>query len=338
MIATDSRDPWGISDGVIAIRPPRPGDQAILIAGRDTEWARWMGPGSDHPQPTACITRGGGIIGWVDYEPGHDWSPPGEANVGYNVFAGHRRRGYASRAVMLLIHRMAIEGEYQTASVLIDRQNVGSLRVAARARFGGRREMGKDDYLVRPVPPLSYSDGVVTIRRQDPLDLDADLAAKDAEQIRWMWLPGERKRWEAMTPGEQRDHAERGLRTNRDAFGAGPKWTFAVDIEASPYVAYVDCDLASPNTPAGEANIAYSCHPDHRGRGYVSRAVRLVLRFLAEHTGARHAHLVIDRDNAASLRVARSVATGEPEAFTRHGQPAWRFTLEVDDSRSTCTK
>jgi RimJ/RimL family protein N-acetyltransferase len=162
------------------------------------------------------------------------------------------------------------------------------------------------------------------------VDDRADLEAKDSEQIRWLWLPGERERWEAMPPAEQRHHAERGLRENCDAFGAGPKWTFAVDTEAAPYVAYVDCDLASPVARAGDANIAYSCHPDHRGQGYVSRALRLILRFVSEHTGASRAHLVIDRDNVASLRVAHSVATAEPQAFVdARGRPTLRFVLEV---------
>jgi RimJ/RimL family protein N-acetyltransferase len=294
-----------------------------------------MGPGSDDPRPTACIACGKEIVGWVDYETGHEWLAPGEVNVGYNVFAGHRRRGHATRALMLLVHRLAVEGQYRTASVVIDRRNTASLAVAIRAGFTGRRKMGDSDYLARPVPPVTYSDGVVAIRRQDPADLEAHLTATDEEQIRWLWLPGERERWEAMMPAEQAEHAERVLRANRDGFGSGPKWIFSIDTPASPYVAYIDCDLASPNALAGEANIAYACHPDHRGRGYVSRALRLVLRFLAEHTGARCAHLVIERDNEPSLRVARSVATVAPTAFVDdRGRAALRFVLEIGSARS----
>lgn len=87
--------------------------------------------------------------------------------------------------------------------------------------------------------------------------------------------------------------------------------------------------------PAGDANISYACHPAHRGNGYVSRAVRLVLQFLADHTATRRAHLVIDRDNASSHRVARSVATDEPEIFLdERGRVMVRYFLAVGDSTS----
>jgi RimJ/RimL family protein N-acetyltransferase len=110
-----------------------------------------------------------------------------------------------------------------------------------------------------------------------------------------------------MDAGAQRAHALGVLQANRDAFGNGPKWTFAVDSGSARCVAYADCDLANDHVPAGEANLSYASHPAHRGRGYVSRAVRLVLRFLRDHTSTRRAHLVVDEKNAASRRVAAAL-------------------------------
>lgn len=159
--------------------------------------------------------------------------------------------------------------------------------------------------------PDKYSDGVVTIRRLELSDLERDLEAKDDDQIGWLWNPGDRVRWEAMTTVEQRDHALGHLEMARDSFGNGPKWAFAVDTANEKYVAYVDRDLANDHVPLGQANIAYSAHPRFRDRGFVSRAVRLVLLFLEENTDASEAHFNVDSRNAPSLRVARAVGAIE---------------------------
>jgi RimJ/RimL family protein N-acetyltransferase len=126
---------WELSDGVISIRAFASGDTATLLAGRDEEWARWLGPGATEPKPTACILAGNTIVGWVDYDPDSDWLKPGEVNIGYNVFAAHRRKGYASRAVLLLLRRLEIDGEHEVGVLSIDRGNAASLGVARRAGF-----------------------------------------------------------------------------------------------------------------------------------------------------------------------------------------------------------
>jgi RimJ/RimL family protein N-acetyltransferase len=141
------------TDGVVVIRPPAPGDAARLVAGRDAEFHRWLGPGADVPQPVACIVVDDDVVGWVDYDVDvdHDWLLPGEVNVGYHVFAPHRRKGYASRAVALLLRHLAEETEHHTATLLIDPGNEASLAVAARTRFVASGDLGGQRAFKRPL-------------------------------------------------------------------------------------------------------------------------------------------------------------------------------------------
>ncbi len=142
-----------ITDGVVTIRAPQPGDAARLIAGRDDEWRRWLGPGDDEPRPSACIIVGGEVVGWVDYETDQDYLDPGEVNVGYNVFAPQRGKGYAARAVDLLMIYLARCTSFDSATLLIDRDNIKSLGVAYRTGFVVQARAPRDHnlYFKRPV-------------------------------------------------------------------------------------------------------------------------------------------------------------------------------------------
>ncbi len=179
---------------------------------------------------------------------------------------------------------------------------------------------------------FTVSDGFLVLRRQRPDDIDMHLSAIDEEQIVWLWQPGDRARWDAMTPRQQRDHQLRHLQRMHDTFGPGPKWAFSVDAPGATYALYIDCDLANPHVPAGEANISFTCHPAYRGRGWVTRAVRLVCMFLRDQTSVRRAHLIVDSRNLASLRVAHAVGAREVERFTdEHSHTVIRHVIDLDD-------
>ncbi len=223
--------------------------------------------------------------------------------------------GNASRALHLLLHHLATRTSYRTAVLRVPPGEDGLLAAATAAGFAASGTVGSDRLLARAVPPVTYTDGVVTIRPLRPDDIDRHLEAIDDEQIDWLWLPGDRERWEAMTPAQQREHNVEYLRASQDTFGSGPKWIFAADLAGASYVAYVDCDLANSNVGVGEANISYTGHPAYRGQGNVSRAVRLITNFLRDHTGAGSAHIIVDARNATSLRVAHAVGAVETERW-----------------------
>lgn len=321
---------WARTDGVVTIRPPQPGDSARLLAGRDVEFDRFLGPGSDEPDPVACISVDGDVVGWVDHDAARSWLLPGEVNVGYNVFASRRGRGIATCALQLLLHHLAITGHCRTATLLIHPDNERSKALAERTRFERQADLDGNPYYKRTVPPLTYHHGDVTIRRRDLDDLEMDLAGRDDEHIRWLWQPSEVDQWEAMTPSERRAHALTWLTDVSGSFGTGPRWTFSVDLADARSVGGVDVNLASDHAPAREANISYWVHPMFRRRGIAPVAVRLALQFLRDHTGTRHAHIMVDPNNTPSLAVAVSVGTtAAAMTVDRHGRSLLRHSLEL---------
>ena len=138
-----------VTDGVVSIRPPQPGDAAVLIAGRDAAFERWLGPGSPEPTPLACIEREGEVVGWIDVDTDCDWLDDGEVNIGYHLFSSAGGHGYATRAVMLLLHHLSTGTKHHTATVLIDPSNERSLALVARCGFEQRGLVGDQVLLAR---------------------------------------------------------------------------------------------------------------------------------------------------------------------------------------------
>ncbi|HLX33115.1 MAG TPA: GNAT family N-acetyltransferase [Gaiellaceae bacterium] len=127
----------------MTLRAPQPGDAERIVAARDEEFHRWLGPGSETPTPFACIQVEDELVGWVDYDrdPVHDWLGPGEVNVGYFLFPSARGKGYASRAIELLLTHLRHDTGHRAATLLIHPENSRSLALADRLGFVRRGEV-----------------------------------------------------------------------------------------------------------------------------------------------------------------------------------------------------
>ena len=125
----------------------------MLVDGRDGEFFRWLGPGAECPYPVACVWVDDDLVGWVDYDVDHGWLRPGEVNVGYYLFPAARGKGFASRAVELLLLHPERETDYAVATLLIDPENARSLSLARRLQFVEKGEVDGQLFLARRIRP-----------------------------------------------------------------------------------------------------------------------------------------------------------------------------------------
>jgi RimJ/RimL family protein N-acetyltransferase len=68
----------------------------------------------------------------------------------------------------------------------------------------------------------------------------------------------------------------------------------------------------------GNGEIGYWCAAEARGRGVVTRAVRLVCRFAFEELGIGRLEIVVDSDNLASRRVAERAGFQQEGVLRSH--------------------
>jgi GNAT superfamily N-acetyltransferase len=139
------------TDGVVTLKPPRRGDARLLVEGRDEQFFRWVGPGAEVPSPAACVWVGDELVGWVDYDLDHEWLKPGEVNVGYYLFPAARGKGFASRAVELMLLHLQRDTEHTVATLVIHPDNTRSLALARRLEFEEAGEVGENLFFTRQI-------------------------------------------------------------------------------------------------------------------------------------------------------------------------------------------
>lgn len=142
-----------LTDGVITLRAPVPGDAEILLAGRDQAFHRFMGGGdAAQADPLAIVVDNDRqIVGWIDYDVDRSWLAPGEANIGYFVLPASRRKGYAQRSLTLLLRFFAQSTEVTSATLLIDLENEPSIGVATGVGFTRHDDLDGELFFKFPI-------------------------------------------------------------------------------------------------------------------------------------------------------------------------------------------
>lgn len=153
-----------LTDGTIILRPWRDSDIPAALAGHDETIAHWLGSGEVAPSAAAqraaverwragwaagpevasfVVEHEGEVVGSVEVRvvEGRSEGPGGATGeLSWTLYAGHRRRGYATRAVRLLIDYALDDHGLGLSRVRarVEPGNEASLRVATRS--GLRRE------------------------------------------------------------------------------------------------------------------------------------------------------------------------------------------------------
>jgi RimJ/RimL family protein N-acetyltransferase len=139
------------------------------------------------------------------------------------------------------------------------------------------------------------SDGIVTIRPPGAGDTARLVDGRDEESRRWIG------------PGSD-----------------DPRPTACIVVD-DHVVGWIDYDTERDWLEPRAVNIGYGIFPSHRGNGYASRALELLLRYLRESTGFETATLLIAPANRPSVAVA------ERSGFMRRGEIAgsWYFKRPI---------
>ena len=166
------------------------------------------------------------------------------------------------------------------------------------------------------------TDGVITLRPFSLEDAEAHLAGEDEEQQKW--ISGGKS-----TLKNVQDFIERNQKYWEEG---GPVYNFAIWSE-NKLLGMVEASIDAEKIEklaAGDANISYAIYPEGRGRGYATRAVNLMTKFLREK-GLKKATIRVFPKNNNSLGVPVRCGFGlESSIKTKEGEMLL-YTKELND-------
>ena len=183
------------------------------------------------------------------------------------------------------------------------------------------------------VPVLT--DGRVALRAHRPDDLEA---------MHEQCTDPDTQRWTSVPAAYSRADAAAFLASRADGWEIGSGWSFAVEapdgLGPSRFSGSIGIRLLGP----GLGEIGFGMHPDVRGRGVTTAAVRLLLDWAFTVQGLQTMLWQAIEGNDASLRVAWKTGftfEGRTRAHVpQRGQQVdgWRGTLAAGDSREPKTR
>ena len=240
------------------------------------------------------------------------------AEIGYLIYPSDQGHGYAAE-LSLMLAAWAFAQRVARVQIVAAVGNLASIKSAGNAGFrfegisrqGGRTAQGPTDRAVfarlpgdppgalapnfAPLPAGGLSDGVVTLRVLEPGDHQATIETEnDTLSRRWSFTGAEQ------TP--QEIHAMV-TQAHLNWLVGGQALMTVVDVQTGQAAGNVTLRRAGP---PGVGGIGYAIHPAWRGRGYTSRALRLIRAWALGDGGFNRLELGAKRENVASQRAARS--------------------------------
>ncbi|MFC0508173.1 GNAT family N-acetyltransferase [Micromonospora costi] len=245
----------------------------------------------------------------------------GQAEIGYWVTPGARGRGVARAATRALTERAFATGTARL-DLLTHAENAASQRVALAVgfRFEGVRRAanptrggGRHDLLAwvrladdpsgptpRQLPDLpegGLGDGTVTLRRLAPDDVDLMYGLHTRPEVVANQAPP--------VPPE-RAAVERRCRLAESQWLTGEIARMLI-LDTASGVPAGSCGLSVSDPYAGEGSLGYALLPAWRGRGYATRAVRLLAAWAFGPAGLARLAAATMPDNVGSQRVLEKV-------------------------------
>ena len=294
-------------------------DADAWIAGRAQDWAAGTG------ELTFVIETGGVLVGQVGLRPDGE----GAAEIGFGLGAAHRGQGVMSRAVRLAVAWAFASFDIQVVHWRAQVGNWTSRRVAWACGFTmeGRvrgllphRGERRDAWIgsIRPGDPMSPATRWLdvptltspTVVLRGHVETDATRVAEACNHpSTQQWLP------DLPSPYTHADALEYVAgRDEQHAVGAGLYWAVADPASDELLGAIGVMGPVGSTSPSRE--VGYWTHPDARGRGVMTAAVRLASRhaLLAADDGGLGLHRLFVRvaaGNDASARVAEAAGFTE---------------------------